>query len=129
MNIYNPSITELDEVYTYYENTEIGLIPPLGVQVGWEHRHVEWPESIEEVEESTEFQRLEWARFLPPANLPRQHDIIDEIHRTGWFHMDSIINCEVPQTPKQQLQHDGEYEKDDAEPIEGLSHDDLTRLL
>lgn len=132
MNIYNPTITELDEVYAYYEANKSTVTPPLGVQVGWNYRDVEWP-TLEEVEDSTDFQRLEWARFLPlitHENSPNEA-VMNLIMKLRWEDGYTLINSFLPNTPKQQLQHDGDMSNyiDEFELTKGLTDDELSDLL
>lgn len=130
MNLYDPSVTELDDVYAYYENRSTLDTPPLGVQVGWRWRDKRYPD-LAEVGDSTEYERLEWARFLPIAVSLEEQATIQELFDMGWEGMSGLINSPEPLTPKQQLLHDAELTERsyEAERTRGLSDAELNKLM
>lgn len=55
------------------------ITPGLSKTVGWNPRLVAWPKGLQEIEAATDYQLLEWRRFLPPAETEVQRAMIEAI--------------------------------------------------
>lgn len=55
------------------------ITPELSRAVGWNPREVAWPKDMREIEAASDYQLLEWRRFLPPAGTELQRALIERI--------------------------------------------------